>query len=552
MRNCLICLVDALRYDVVTNSTSETLLRKLGVADGLDTPNMNHLSEKGTLIPSVHSTYGSTPPAVASLMTGLYPREHHCYDYFQPMKQDVRTLPDYFSEAGYHTLIVNGHPFFEEMGLNDRFDEQILGPAKHLVNRIKELNQSGTPVFAYYHTFDVHQPYCLSSLPPVEEYHDTAIGFANDIAQRLNKDVTFTRDDSFVRTDDPHAPYQAGGTGGEVLPLWNFINEHVHEPQEDSESIFEDPLSVLAQLYVEGVNLFDRYQLGPIIDFLDSDSEGMETTFLLTSDHGETIKRTDQGSQYMDHHGKPTEELIRVPAILYNRDAQNKTDYDESVPRSLVDVVPTLLDEFDLDEHVSTSGRSWFNESSEERQIFAEASRTIREATDSENPEKDNIFPLPAILEWSCMLNEDGYKYYRRGLDLEEKDYERPIDDFLRTVFERKMNSWVTDEALESYREDFEDPESRSERDQFVQMVETMQEELPGTTDEELYNWHEDNFETENLLSENIIDREQLDEWKRVLQNRFDEPLSLDNRNDHTQREDNEELVNSLEGLGYI
>ncbi len=533
-KNCIIYLVDSLRFDAYENSPDREigLLDQLGVADGLDTPSLNHLSKKGTAIPALHSPYTSTPPAVASLLSGLYPREHGLYGFQRPLFSDVKTLPEIFRENGYKTLLFNGIQLFKHNGIAERFDRWLKGPPDRLIKEIKQHNRRGERVFAYFHTMDVHHPYLLSHYPPDKDYHRRAIKKGNQLAKILGYDYKFKPSDTYTYSDKDDIPYYCGGK----QLLWNFLKASYHIRIKKEQKL-ENPIKFTARWYVEGVNNFDKNHLGRIIEFLED--EGDDNLFILTADHGETIR---QGADLLgfEHSFKPNQDLIRVPGFIYPGDYP---DINSLSLTSLVDIAPTAGNLAGLNINPqSFSGYNLLDSSPNKRRVFSEYSDDIE-------LEKD-LFPKRAYLKWHCILTDNGYKYTRAGTGLTDEDYSLEIEEFIRRVI-LKVAFEPPEEALvrKLSRELGKSPDIEAKK----QFVDRIRKQISGW-EASLVNWREDHFERVNLL------QQQNPEYKKTarmlekeLLERFDDPLELKEQETETLADsEEEELKEALEDLGYL
>src|SRR5215510_8173232 len=67
------------------------------------TPNLDRVAAEGTLFERMYSTAAWTPPAYASLVTGLYPSCHGvCGE--ASLDHAVPTMVGLFRDVGYHTV----------------------------------------------------------------------------------------------------------------------------------------------------------------------------------------------------------------------------------------------------------------------------------------------------------------------------------------------------------------------------------------------------------------------------------------------------------------
>lgn len=542
MKNCLIATVDALRYDGIASvRTAGGTLDDYGLRSSLETDNMDRIVRRGTGLPFLHAPYGSTPTSTASLLSGLYPREHGAYDYHRPMDDNVRTLADYFSEAGYYTIIMNGHFFFGKMGLGDRFDEILHGPASRLVERIKELNSRGENVFAYYHTMDVHPPYLISEFPPTLEYNDAALAFANSFSRALGNEREFDRGDLHYRVDNENFEYMASTD----TPVWEFMVENVLYHYRKDREVFEDPVEELAKLYVQGINRFDKYQFCSIADYVLDDPDGDETVFVLTSDHGQVEKELDSGRRTFYHRGKPREDLICVPGAIVAPD-DDLSPITQHRITSLVDVAPTVLELCDIAYDAETmSGIDLTGTTPDtDRYVYADFCKTVKQK--GSDPIEEKTFPLPGVLTWSALISGAGRKFYTDTLDLTAEDYDLPAEQFVRVVSEKLRNYWLPDEEhgqqLNRLRE------LNDDREDYCRSL----RESTNDPRQELYNLTDDPLET-TPLEEPRVDSRTLEDLNTHLSERFTVPsLICIDPPDGGEEDDDEQMRQRLEGFGYL
>lgn len=148
------------------------------------TPFLKELAGSGAVFANAHSTSSWTAPAVASILTGLYPTEHGVIEGFlaylrREQKEGAEVLPlnrlpaelltmtQHFKDAGYRTWgIATNLNVGPEIGLDrgfDRFAQIAKGDAPAVAARLGEwredLRAPGGPDFLYLHFMDAHEPY---------------------------------------------------------------------------------------------------------------------------------------------------------------------------------------------------------------------------------------------------------------------------------------------------------------------------------------------------------------------------------------------------------
>jgi len=283
------------------------------------TPFMDRLARDGVVFTQAYSTSSWTPPAMGSLLTGLYPTSHgvttgniqHLGRIVQPpLPEALTTLAEVFRKAGYTTIGVpaNRH-LMASLGFGQGFDyyfgEAAFRPAPGVNGEVRrQLEKAFGPlwrvrwkqgkVFLWIHYFDPHDPYrpnrrWLDRYAP--EYRKNPAAFPANIVMK----------DLHERFPHPDAVVAA-----RIRPLY-----------EGEVAFWDQQFSLLAR------------ELG-----LDADN----VLLAFTADHGEEIaEHGDLGHSQSLH-----EELVRVPLLVHWPDGLPRGKRI-SAPASLIDVYPTLV-----------------------------------------------------------------------------------------------------------------------------------------------------------------------------------------------------------------
>ncbi len=294
-------------------------------------PNLDGLAREGTVFENVLSASSQTVPAVASLLTGLYPSENgvqyfsekHSFDGVHHWKEagphvdgELVTLAERLRERGYRTGAIVTNPWLQDkFGFGQGFEEYLfldcldismasdaVCNGTDVVVRATEWLRSGSqsPFFLYLHFMDVHNPYMKAGI--TRGVYVTEPGtdrYRNGRVPRLKK------------TD----------------------------------------LEYMVALYDEGIRHVDRV-IGGLTRELGRITDGDNTLLLVTSDHGD---------EFYEHGG------LGHGTTLYGElvDSFLLVHYPEQVPPgrvdelvSLVDVVPTVMELVDGSQTEQSSGRS--------------------------------------------------------------------------------------------------------------------------------------------------------------------------------------------------
>lgn len=167
---------------------------RLGIeTDEVSTPNLTALAGRGVYFNQAYSVTPTTLPSHTSMMTGLYPADHHIRENGRVINRDLELLAERLKASGYNTAgFVSGFPLAGQFGLSRGFDhyddtfvsdaaersaggttERALGwlesqsspSAKSSASADPDASaDSGAsgkkdPVFMWVHYFDAHEPY---------------------------------------------------------------------------------------------------------------------------------------------------------------------------------------------------------------------------------------------------------------------------------------------------------------------------------------------------------------------------------------------------------
>ena len=138
----------------------------------IHTPNIDSFGERGTIYTQVDAQVPLTLPSHASLMTSTYPFENRIEVNGEPVPPGAATLASVLRANGYRTGAFIGSAILDRAnGLDQGFDfyDSPFGSAGvrrdgTLVTRAARQwleKNTGQPVFAFVHLYDLHTPYTL-------------------------------------------------------------------------------------------------------------------------------------------------------------------------------------------------------------------------------------------------------------------------------------------------------------------------------------------------------------------------------------------------------
>lgn len=273
---------------------------------GARTPTVDGLARAGTVFVQATTPFPRTTPALASLLTGLWPARHGSREVGAPM-QPRPTLAQLLGRRGYLTLGVSangsaGPGQHLDLGFARFVDRAELGGDRaELVTEsaleLVRVADRDTPLLLWAHYVDPHFPY----EPPA--------GFA-------------------ASTSDGSCRTLAADMRARRVKL-----AHVHNDQHGRASrALADCLAAY-----DGEVAYADFEIGRLLDGLRGLRRLDPALVVFTSDHGENL---GEDGLYYEHGPSVHDSSLRVPLIVTGGGPPNRVD--RGVAR-LEDVMPTLL-----------------------------------------------------------------------------------------------------------------------------------------------------------------------------------------------------------------
>ena len=295
---------------------------------GYDRPTSPFLDEfatRGTLFSHASVNTHGTPPSHTTMLSSLYQETHRVgFGAGTPegrndtIPAEVELVPEILGRNGWHTVAVTGGGYMSatfgfSRGFEDFSDRarSVDQGTTMLLEKIERAMIDGRPVFAMYHTYEIHSPY-----EPPQEYRSLFGEFQSDIPPKSEALVPLqVRASKVLKRED-----------------FDFL-----ESQYDGEIRYTD------------VVLRRFFRRLSEIGFLEN------ALIIVTADHGEEFG--DHGG--LLHRGTLYEELVHIPLILVGPDVPGGIIDPRLV--SLIDIAPTILDAAGLPKTPIMEGRSLLN-----------------------------------------------------------------------------------------------------------------------------------------------------------------------------------------------
>lgn len=136
-------------------------------------PNLDRLAQQGMRFAHAHVSIAVCQPSRQSMLTGLYPHHNGALG-FDPIREDVTTLPEILRDAGYYNGIIGkvehcqpAHKFAWDF-YDDTFNaENCYGRSPYIYGRdaarfFAEAQKAGKPFFLMANSHDPHRPFAGS------------------------------------------------------------------------------------------------------------------------------------------------------------------------------------------------------------------------------------------------------------------------------------------------------------------------------------------------------------------------------------------------------
>jgi arylsulfatase A-like enzyme len=328
-------------------------------------PNLCRFADQNIRFDSAYSQSSWTFPSATSVMTGLYPSDHHMYDNtLDTLHPSIATLPKLYKQAGYHTIaIINSQepniPFPAE--LTKQFDTVISTRGFHLdaeiqawIDTFSKESKGNKPLFLYIYTTQIGYyrstdvglsktfPLDPSFSPPELAFQKTftpdirrdAIALVTSLQRTATDSATKARYDDYIKNLSSSTLEQAKlsfNTLSDAEQLFLYQEAaarrlSITNPQH---------LRYIQNLYDETLNTIDTY-LGPMLDLLGDKTHQKNTIAIFYSDHGENLG--DHG--LWGHAMNPYSTLTHVPFIMQIPHVPPTVRHDIV---QLIDIFPTIL-----------------------------------------------------------------------------------------------------------------------------------------------------------------------------------------------------------------
>lgn len=289
--------------------------------------------DNGLSFDSAHAHSITSPSSMGSLATGLYPFQHGLAPLSGALTDDIRTVAERLTDAGYHTIGVSANTDFSPHTNLDKGFETFRFLSSNPIQLISEIGIASGIRFGLKIRSD------SAGLDLAPEKH-TVTPLMNTLVE---KSVQQTPSDQpfylLAQYIEPHTPYypprrflKTAEKQRQAKLAYRVFDER-HERMADGCRVTDEEWKALEEMYAVEIQ-YTAAQIQKAIQKVTQKSS-RETIFIVTADHGDLF-----GEQGFLFHGQSLHNnLTHVPLITCGLEIQ-----DPEAPTTHVDVIRTLVE----------------------------------------------------------------------------------------------------------------------------------------------------------------------------------------------------------------
>lgn len=339
---------------IMTDTQRTDMLGCYGNPDMI-TPHLDSLSEDGIRFTNGYTTQPVCGPARAALFTGLYPHSNGSWSNCVGLESTVKTIGQRLSHNNIHTAYIgkwhlDGGDYFGTGKCPDGWDANYWYDMR---NYLDELS-----------TEDRVRSRDMTTILEGDGY-EASFTFGHRCSNRAIDFIEKHKDEDFflvVSYDEPHHPFITPKKYAEMYKNYKFpVSANVKDTLEDKpehqrvwagERLLEDRENhELYHPFYFGANTFVDDEIGRVLSAYRHHTP--DALIFYTADHGDHLdahRLNNKGASMY-------EEITNIPFIFSGTPVKGKQVVNEH-PVSHIDVVPTILDYFEVDKYKMLEGNS--------------------------------------------------------------------------------------------------------------------------------------------------------------------------------------------------
>lgn len=319
------------------------------------TPCLDKLSEEGIRFTNAYTAQPVCGPARSALFTGLYPHSNGSWSNCVGLESTVKTIGQRLSHNNIHSAYIgkwhlDGGDYFGSGKCPEGWDPNYWYDMRNYLDELSEDERLRSRD--------------MKTILENDGY-EADFTFGHRCSNRAIDFIEKHKHENFflvVSYDEPHHPFIAPKKYAALYENYNFpVSENVFDSLENKpehqkiwagERLTEDRsnFTIHYPLYF-GSNTFIDDEIGRVLKAYKEHTP--DALVMYTSDHGDHL-----GSHRIDNKGASMyEEITNIPFIMSGVPVADKHVVNEH-PISHLDVVPTVLDYFDIEKYKMLQGHS--------------------------------------------------------------------------------------------------------------------------------------------------------------------------------------------------
>lgn len=342
-KNVVLVFTDQMRYDAIHAHGNPVI----------KTPVLDKLISNGVTFSKGYTPCPVCVPARYSMHTGKMPHHTGVFENNQ-MPNKFPSFMELLSEEGYQTFGTGKMHFSFETGLSTPwgFDKRSVCDEDENLDKNDFYQANKKAGYGYVHDYkgvksEMYYIPQVSQLPAKLHHSTWTVDCSIDYLESRDKEKPFFLMTSFEKPHPPFEPpvpwnklYRCADmtlpkrpeNSEELMTLWNrFQNRYKYRDQ----GIDDNLIRTMKAHYYGEVSFLD-YNLGRLLEYLDSQDILDSTLILFASDHGEFL-----GDYNCFGKRSFLDSSARVPIIMHHPSGNKGSEV--SRPVSLIDIMPTIL-----------------------------------------------------------------------------------------------------------------------------------------------------------------------------------------------------------------
>ncbi|MCT4544042.1 MAG: sulfatase-like hydrolase/transferase [Vallitalea sp.] len=335
---------------IMTDTQRRDMISIYNGKDDMHTPNLDSLAKDGIRFNKAYTCQPVCGPARSALFTGMYPHTNGMVANSMALNEHARTLGQQLNNTNVHSAYIgkwhlDGGDYFGNGICPDGWDKNYWYDMKNYLDEMSEADRFRSRKFET----------CFE-----DEGIEETFTYANKCTQKAIDFITKKKDEDFllvVSYDEPHDPFLAPKEFFEAFKDGSHLNrdnknmdisnlpDHIKVWAKQCEGNDGNPFGLL------GCNSYVDYEMGKLLDHINDNVK--DALIIYTSDHGDSL-----GSHNIIMKGPAMyDEITNIPLIMkWNNNIKENSVIND--PTSHIDIVPTILDYFDIKKPGYLTGNS--------------------------------------------------------------------------------------------------------------------------------------------------------------------------------------------------